>query len=98
MVFLVLCGLGGFILTTRMWKWYDAILRHFSPVVRIIDLFTWGIFLWFVVVQYQKATQLIAEMLLWRILFYTLIWVGVTVIGFMIIGLLRLFIKTKLFD
>lgn len=98
MVFLFLGGLGAFLLTTRMWKWYDKILRHFSPVVRILDLFTWGLFLWFVVVQYQKAARFIAEMLIWRILFYALMWVGITVIGYMIIGLLRLFIKTKLFD
>lgn len=98
MIFLVLFGLGAFILTTRLWKWYDAILRHFSPMVRIIDLFTWGLLLWFIVVQYQKAAHLLAEMLIWRILFYTLMWVGITVIGFMIIGLLRLFIKTKLFN
>jgi hypothetical protein len=98
MVLLVLCGFGAFLVTARLWKWYDAILRHFSPLVRIIDLFTWGLLLWFIIGQYQKVAQLLAEMLIWRILFYLLMWLGITVIGFMIIGLLRLFVKTKLFN
>lgn len=98
MLFLVPLGVVAFLLTARFWRWYDAILQYFSSLIRIIDLFTWGLLLWLIVLQYQKAAGLFTEIFFWKIIYYLLIWVGITVIGFMIIGFFRLFIKRKLFN
>lgn len=98
MVFLVPFAVVAFLLTTRFWRWYDAILHYFSSFIRIVDLFTWGLLLWWIVIQYQKAAELFTQMLFWRIIYYLLIWVGITVIGCMIIGFLRLFIKREFFN
>ena len=97
MVLMVLFGLAGFYLSARLWRWYDAILHFFSPTLRIADLITWGLMLWFIIAQYQRISAMLSPMLIWRLLLYLLLWSGVTVIGFMLIGLVRLLVKRRIF-
>ena len=96
---LVLFSIIALVITTRLWKWYDSLLSLFSHSIRVLDIITWGLILWFIIYQYQKKVSL-PQRETWSSLsqyfnFYT--WVSLTIIGFMIIGFLRLFIKNNLF-
>ena len=101
MILLLLFSIIALIITTRLWKWYDSILNAFSLKIRILDIFTWGLILWLILVQYKKKLLSFPQIYSWTYLsphcnIYT--WCGLTVIGFMIIGFLRLFIKKNLFN
>jgi hypothetical protein len=99
---LIFLSIVAFVLTTRLWKWYDSILNAFSSTIRVLDIFTWGLVLWFMIVQYKKKVLAFPQASFWTSGFgqycniYT--WCGLTVIGFIIIGFLRLFIKNNLFN
>ncbi|MGI6144374.1 MAG: hypothetical protein ACOYED_01135 [Peptococcia bacterium] len=73
----------------------------FSSTVRVLDICTWGLVLWFVLALYKKNVLASPQMYFWTselgqyCNIYT--WSGLTVIGFIIIGFLRLFIKKNLF-
>jgi len=58
--------------------------------IRLLDLLTWGLVLYLVLIRYQKSSYFFPDFNL-----YT--WLGLTIIGFLIIGVLRLFIKKNLF-
>lgn len=106
---LLLFSIIGLLISTRLWKWYDSILGNFSLKIRILDICTWGLILCFILAQYKKKlysflrhyTWLSGTENFWAYLaqycnFYA--WCSLTVIGFMVIGVLRLFIKSDLFN
>ncbi|MGI6587718.1 MAG: hypothetical protein ACOX2N_02840 [Peptococcia bacterium] len=105
---LLLLSIIAFMITTRLWKWYDSILNAFSLKIRILDIFTWGLILWFILIQYRKFFSNPQIYFtpggiknFWVYIsqycnIYT--WCSLTVIGFMVVGLLRLFIKSELFN
>lgn len=62
---LVLLSMIGFVITTRLWKWYDSIINLFSYSIRVLDIFTWGFILWFILNQYQKRLSSIPQLNLW---------------------------------
>lgn len=110
---LLLISMMGLMITTRLWKWYDSILNAFSSRLRILDIFTWGLILWFILIQYKKKLLSFPQIYSWTrpisegtVNFGTSLtpycniytWCGLTVIGFIVIGLLRLFIKANLFS
>jgi len=64
-MFLALFSMMAFVLTTKLWKWYDSIINVFSSKIRILDIFTWGLLLWFVLVQYKGKALAFPRMSAW---------------------------------
>ncbi|MDD2400826.1 MAG: hypothetical protein PHI90_05710 [Clostridia bacterium] len=95
-------GVVALIITIRLWKWYDHILGNFSIRFRVLDILTWGIFLWYFIVQYRKSLNAYPQVYLLQnemsMYFNIHTWFGLTIIGFIVIGFVRLFIKRNIFD
>lgn len=112
-MFLIVVSIIAFTISIRLWKWYDIILDRFSMGIRIMDILTWGLVLWYFMAQYKKSILSFPHVYSWQngigVLsmdnFLTHLpkyinlhtWCGVTVIGFMVIGMMRLFINKNLF-
>lgn len=110
---LIVVSLIAFTISTRLWKWYDLMLNHFSLGIRMMDILTWGLVLWYFLAQYKKSILSFPEVYSWQngivlgidnfllhlpkyLNLHT--WIGLTVIGFVAIGMIRLFVKGRLFE
>lgn len=95
----VLSSLSAF-LSIRLWQWYDSKLYMFSRSLRLLDLFTWILVVWFCLVQYRAFnSSVVNHSQLPLVLKYLNIyfWGGFTSLGFIVVGAIRLIKEKEIF-